>query len=82
VKLVLRCHIDMSFRILFYTVLIVALLIFLSSLLGVERPIALVICFMSSILRKSDPRYFLLYLRYISAYYSRPNFIILATYTS
>jgi hypothetical protein len=82
VKLVLRCYIDMSFRILFYTVLTVALLVFLSSLLGVERPIALVICFMSSILRKSDPRYFLLYLRCVSACYSGPDFVMLATYAS
>jgi hypothetical protein len=82
VKLVLRCHIDISFRILFHTVLTVALLVFLSSLPGVERPTALVICFMSFILYKSDPRYFLLYLRCVSAYYSRPDFIMLATYAS
>jgi hypothetical protein len=72
----------MSFRILFYTVLIVALPVSLSSLPRVKRPTASVICFMSSILRKSDPRYFLLYLRCISAYYSRLDFVILAIYTS
>jgi type IV secretory pathway VirB3-like protein len=80
VKLVLRCHINISFYILFYIVLIVALFVFLSSLLGVKRLIALIIYFISSILYKSNPRYFLLYLRYISACYFRPDFIMLATY--
>jgi hypothetical protein len=37
---------------------------------GVERATASVICFMSSILRKSDPGYFLSYLRCVSTCYS------------
>ncbi len=72
----------MSFYILFYTVLIVALPVFLSSLLGVKCLIALVICFISFILYKSNPKYFLLYLSYISTYYSRLDFIVLVIYTS
>jgi hypothetical protein len=82
VRLVFRCHIDMSFRILFRTVLTVALPVSLSSLPGVERPTASVICFMSFILRKSDLGYFLLYLRCVSACYSGLDFVMLATYAS
>ena len=69
-RFVLRYYIDMSFHILFRTILTVALPVSLSSLPGVERAIASVICFISSILRKSDPGYFLSYLRYVSTYYS------------
>jgi len=70
VRFVLRCYIEISFRILFRVVLIVALLISLSSLPRVKRAIALVICFMSFILRKSNPGYFLSYLRCVSTCYS------------
>ena len=41
----------------------------------VERPTASAKCFMSSILRGSEPGYFLSYLRLISACYSRLDFI-------
>jgi hypothetical protein len=82
VNLALRYYIDMSFRILFHTVLTVALPVFLSSLLGVKRLTTLAICFIASILRKSNPGYFLLYLRCVSTYYSRLDFIILAIHAS
>jgi len=59
VRCVLRVHIDVSFRALFRIVLTVGLPISLSSLPGVERPMTSVICFISSILRKSDLGYFL-----------------------
>jgi hypothetical protein len=72
----------MSFRILFYIVLTIAFLVSLPSLPGVERPIVLVIYFMFSILRKSDPGYFLSYLRYVSTCYSRLDFVILITHAS
>jgi hypothetical protein len=81
-KFVLRYHIDMSFHILFCTVLTVALPVSLSSLPRVERPTASVICFMSFILRKSDLRYFLLYLKCVSACYSGLDFVMLAMYAS
>jgi len=71
-----------KFRILFRTVLIVTLSVSLSSLPGVKRPTASVICFISSILRKSDPGYFLSYLRYVSACYSGLDFVMLVTYAS
>ena len=45
-------------------------------------PTASVICFMSSILRKSDPGYFLSYLRCVSTYYSRLDFVMWATHAS
>jgi hypothetical protein len=79
-RFIFRYYINISFYILFRTVLIVTLPVSLSSLPGVKRSTALVIYFISSILRKSDPRYFLLYLRYITACYSRLNFIILVTH--
>lgn len=69
-RFVLRCHIDMSFRILFRTVLTIALPVSLFSLPVVERATAPVVCLMSSILRKSDPEYFLSYLRFVSTCYS------------
>lgn len=72
----------MSFRILFRTVLTIAVPVSLSSLPGVERPTASAICFMSSILRRSDFGYFFLYLRCVSTYYSELEFVILATYAS
>jgi len=79
-KFILRYYIDMSFRILFRTVLIVVLPVSLFSLSGVKRPITLVICFMSFILRKSDPGYFRSYLRYVSACYSGLDFVMLVMY--
>ena len=73
-RLVFRCHIDISFRILFCTDLTVPLFVSLSSLPIVERTTASVTYFISSILRKSKPRNFLSYLRRVSAYYSRLEF--------
>ena len=81
-RFVLRYYINISFRILFRTVLIVAFLVSLSSLPVVKQPIASAICFISSIRRKSDLGYFLLYLRYISNYYSGLKFVILVTHAS
>ena len=76
VRLVSRCHCDMNFRILFRTVLTVALFVALSSLRGVERPTASAKCFRSSILRRSELGYFVSYLRRVSACYSRLDFMI------
>jgi hypothetical protein len=70
VRFVLRCYINMSFCILFHSVLTVALPVSLSGLLVVERATASVIFFMSSLLRKFDPGYFLPYLRCVSTCYS------------
>jgi hypothetical protein len=76
VRLVSRSHCDMNFRILFRTDWTVALFVALSGLPGVERPTASAKCFMSSILRGSELGYFLSYLRRVSAYNSRLDFMI------
>jgi hypothetical protein len=54
--------------------------IFLSSLKKIKYPIASAKYFMFFILRGSILGYFFLYLRYISIYFSRLDFVILATY--
>lgn len=67
-RLVFRCHSDINVQILTRTVLTVAIPP-ISSLPGVERPIASAICFMHCIVRGSAPGFILSYLEFVSNSY-------------